>query len=458
MKTLFKTVYIVIEVIVAMTMAASCDDDNTSALILEGDTRVESIMVSGYPGKVDHEARTITVNVPVEVNLSILRVDAITLSPGATCDLPQGASFNGTVPRAIRVVNGSVCTDYTMTVKHDDVEFLSFVINNEYAGKIDNSARTILVFVPIDVDVTAMQASFTVTEGASVEPASGSLLDFTQPVVFTAKLRSATVGYTVTVVRDEMSQAPKAFVGNAASVNLLGSEAQTACRWMLENVPNSHYVAITDVISGAVKLEDFKMIWCHFDWTDWPGQMWDSRDLFNGYWLRGGAVLASRDGARYINDVWRIARDQQSPNNMFGGETSETLANDLGFSIAGHESHPIYKGISTDGSSRILLLSKGCSNTNRTLQWGVDWEPYGSMAGWEERTGAKALASGHDYDENRVTIAEFEPYEALKGYQSGRVITIGAPAYEWYDRNGIENTYRENMVKLTKNTINYLCQ
>ncbi len=143
---------------------------------------------------------------------------------------------------------------------------------------------------------------------------------------------------------------------------------------------------------------------------------------------------------------------------MFGGETSETLANDLGFSIAGHESHPIYKGISTDGSSRILLLSKGCSNTNRTLQWGVDWEPYGSMAGWEERTGAKALASGHDYDENRVTIAEFEPYEALKGYQSGRVITIGAPAYEWYDRNGIENTYRENMVKLTKNTINYLCQ
>ena len=89
--------------------------------------------------------------------------------------------------------------------------FLSFVINNEYAGKIDNSARTILVFVPIDVDVTAMQASFTVTEGASVEPASGSLLDFTQPVVFTAKLRSATVGYTVTVVRDEMSQAPKGF-------------------------------------------------------------------------------------------------------------------------------------------------------------------------------------------------------------------------------------------------------
>ena len=111
-----------------------------------------------------------------------------------------------------------------------------------------------------------------------------------------------------------------------------------------------------------------------------------------------------------------------------------------------------------DGENRVLLLSKGGSNTNRTLQWGADWDPYVSMEGWEERTGAKALASGHDYDANRVTIAEFEPYEALKGFTSGRVITIGTPAYEWYDKNGVDNPYRANMIKLTKNAINYLCQ
>ena len=458
MKTILKNIYLVLSAIIAVAMATACDDDSNSGLMLEGDTRVESIVVSGYHGTVNHEARTISVNVPVDVNLSSLKVDAISLSPGATCDLPQGSTFNGLVPRAIKVLNGSVTASYTLTVKHDNVEFLSFTVNNEYAGTIDNVARTILVFVPVDADVTAMQVSFVVTDGTSVEPASGSLLDFSSPVVFTATLRSAVVRYTVTVVRDEMSQAPKAFIGNAASVDLLGDEARTACRWMLDNVPNSRYVAITDLIGGAVKLDDFKMIWCHFDWTDWPGQLWDSRDIFNGYWLRGGAILASRDGARYINDVWRIARDQQSPNNMFGGDTSETLSDDLGFTITGHESHPIYDGIATDGSDRIILLAKGCSNTNRTLQWGVDWEPYGSMAGWEERTGAKALASGHDYDINRVTIAEFEPYEALKGYQSGRVVTIGTPSYEWYDRNGTDNPYRENMVKLTKNTINYLCQ
>ena len=80
------------------------------------------------------------------------------------------------------------------------------------------------------------------------------------------------------------------------------------------------------------------------------------------------------------------------------------------------------------------------------------------MLGWEERTGAKALASGHDFDINRVTIAEFEPYEALKGFTTGTVITIGTPAYEWYDRNGAANPYRDNIIALTKNAINYLCK
>ena len=457
MKIFFKTIYVMLLAAMAFALQ-SCDDDNTSDLILNGDTRIESITVSGFSGVIDHTAKVISVNVSTDVDLADLRIDAITLSEGAVCDYPAGTVFDGTVPRAIRVVNGDVYTAYTLSVKHDNVEFLTFVFNGKYSGTIDNLTRTIQCFVPKDADVTAMQVAFTVNEGTTVTPESGSLLDFSQPVKFTATQRTAVIEYTVTVVQDDMSQEPKAFIGNASSLEGLGDEAKAACKWMLENVPNTRYISIQDIIDGRVKLSDFKMIWCHFDWTDWPGQLWDSRDQFNSYWLRGGAILASRDGARYINDVWRIARDQQSPNNMFGGDSSETLTDDLGFTITGHESHPLYEGLPVDENNRIILLAKGCSNTNRTLQWGVDWDPYGSMTGWEERTGAKALASGHDYDINRVTIAEFEPYEALKGFTSGRVLTIGTPAYEWYDRNGVDNPYRQNMIQMTKNAINLLCQ
>lgn len=457
MKTLLKSIYVIWLAVMALAVQ-SCSDNDDADLSLDGQTRIEGITVSGFPGVIDQTAKVVSVNLSTDIDLADLCVDAITLSEGATCDYPVGTRFDGTVPRAIKVVNGSVYSSYTLSVKHDNVEFLTFTLDGKYSGSIDNFARTIQCFVPMEADITAMQAVFTVNEGTTVTPESGTLLDFSQPVKFTATQRTATVEYTVTVVQDDMSQAPKAFIGNASTVEGLGEEAKAACRWMLENVPNTRFVSIQDIIDGRVKLDDFKMIWCHFDWTDWPGQLWDSRDQFNSYWLRGGAILASRDGARYINDVWRIAKDQQSPNNMFGGDSYETLTANLGFTITGHESHPLYKDIPVDGDNRIILLSEGCSNTNRTLQWGADWDPYGSMAGWEERTGAKALASGHDYDINRVTIAEFEPYEALKGFTSGRVITIGTPAYEWYDKNSVDNPYRQNMVALTKNAINYLCQ
>lgn len=457
MKTILKSLYS-LSLAALMFATWSCDSDNTSDMLLDGSTRIEAITVNGFDGVIDNAAKVVSVNVSTDIDLADLKIDAITLSEGATCDYPVGTKFDGTVPRAIKVVNGNVYSEYTMSVKHDNVEFLTFTLNGKFTGSIDNFARTIQCFVPMETDVTQMQAVFTVNEGATVTPESGSVLDFTQPVKFTATLRTAVVEYTVTVIQDDMSQKPKAFIGNASALEGLGEEAKAACKWMLENVPNTRYISIQDIIDGRVKLDEFNMIWCHFDWTDWPGQLWDSRDLFNSYWLRGGAILASRDGARYINDVWRIARDQKSPNNMFGGDSYETLTDDLGFSITGHEGHPIYEGLETDADNRIILLAKGCSNTNRTLQWGVDRDPYGSMAGWEERTGAKALASGHDYDINRVTIAEFEPYEALKGFTSGRVITIGTPAYEWYDKNGTDNPYRQNIIKLTKNTINYLCQ
>ncbi|MDE6770681.1 MAG: DUF4960 domain-containing protein, partial [Muribaculaceae bacterium] len=344
-----------------------------------------------FSGIIDQKAKVVSVNVSTDVDLENLCIDEITLSQGATCDYPVGTKFDGTVPRSIKVVNGNVFSAYTVSVKHDNVEFLTFTLDGKYSGSIDNFARTIQCFVPMEADIRSMQAVFTVNDGTTVTPESGSLIDFTQPVKFTATLRTAVIEYTVTVVQDDMSQMPKAFIGNSYEIEGLGEEAKAACRWMLENVPNTRYVSIQDIIDGRAKLDDYKMVWCHFDWTDWPGQLWDSRDQFNNYWLRGGSILASRDGARYINDVWRIARDQQSPNNMFGGDGYETLSDDLGFTITGHESHPLYKDIETEGDNRILLLSKGCSNTNRTLQWNIDWDPYKTMEGWEERTGAKAL-------------------------------------------------------------------
>lgn len=439
-----------------MTLATGCSDDSDSAMDLSGECDVKAITVNGYKGEIDADKAEVTVSLPTDIALEDLRIDDIQLSAGATCDMPAGTRFNGTIPQAITVVNRDATRQFILRVSHDNVTFLSFTLDGTYTGSIDNAARTITVFVPLNTDVTAMAATYTVNEGSTVTPASGTVMDFTQPVTLHAVCNTASVDYKVTVIKDEMSQEPKAFVGTASSIDQLGDEARAACRWMIDNVPNSHYVCIQDVIDGKVRLDDYKMVWAHLDFTDWPGQMWDSRDQFNSYWMHGGALLATRDGARYINDVWRIARNQQSPNDMFGGESDSTLSTDLGFSIRGHEDHPLYKDIEADADGRILLLGAGCRTTGRTLQWNVTNDPYGSMEIWREQTGAEPLGSAHDHDDNIITVAEFTPSEVLTGFTSGRVVTIGTPAFEW---NGNEsNPYRENLTKLTKNAINYLCQ
>ena len=74
-------------VMVGGWLMASCSDDNDSTLRLDGNTRIESIIVSGMEGEIDHSAKSIVVNFPVSQDLTKLSVDAITLSEGATCDL-----------------------------------------------------------------------------------------------------------------------------------------------------------------------------------------------------------------------------------------------------------------------------------------------------------------------------------------------------------------------------------
>ena len=124
MKSTIKSLYFALLALLSLSVAA-CSDDNNSNMALDGNTAITAITVSGYQGVIDEAAKAVTVYVATSVDLTNLTVDAITLSDGASCDYPAGTRFNGTVPRAIRVTNGDVVCEYTITVKHDNVEFLS---------------------------------------------------------------------------------------------------------------------------------------------------------------------------------------------------------------------------------------------------------------------------------------------------------------------------------------------
>ena len=107
MKTYFKSLYFALLALMAVTVAA-CSDDNKSNLDLDGDTAITAITVSGYEGVIDEPGKAIVAYVATSVDLSDLTIDAITLSPGATCDYTAGTPFNRPIPRNINVVNGDV--------------------------------------------------------------------------------------------------------------------------------------------------------------------------------------------------------------------------------------------------------------------------------------------------------------------------------------------------------------
>ena len=435
---------------------SGCGDDKNS-ISLKGDTFIEKLVLDEqYEGLINNESGSIIVEVPEIYDTRLMTVSEIVASKGAEISIKVGDKINFSFPQSIRVKNGDAFFDYNVNVKHDEAKILSFKLNGLYNGEINDETSIIKVYVPLNTDLSAMSVEFSVNEGTKTSIKNNDIIDFTSVVELRVEYKTSIKVYKIYVEESEMSQEPKAFVGRENSIDELSPEAKAAAEWMINNIPNSVYISLNDVKNETIHLEDYKMIWCHFDWTDWPSLLWDTRDFIYNYWNSGGNILASRDGARYINDVWRISKNQKEPNNIFGGDESVRLDNNIGFSVKGYSNHEIYHNIEVDEDDIIMLRSAGCYSTNRTLQWGVDWDPYYGIEGWKEQTGAIPLASSDPYDINRVTIAEFIP-RVIGQKTSGKVITVGTPAFEWKDAD-INNQYFSNMEILTKNMINYLCK
>ena len=96
----------------------------------------------------------------------------------------------------------TVKTEYTVTVHRNSSEcaITAFAIG-EAVGVVDESDHTIAVEVPNGTDVTALTPTITVSTGASVDPASETEGDFTDPVEYTVTAEDGTTTqiYTVTV-------------------------------------------------------------------------------------------------------------------------------------------------------------------------------------------------------------------------------------------------------------------
>ena len=444
----------------------SCSDDNVSDLQLSGDCMVESIALDNYEGIINLASRSIVVRLPEVYETSAMQVTKLSISNGASCNVKQGETLNLDAAKVLKVKNGDVFLNWTLSVLHDEARITSFVINDIYQGTIDQTAKTITVYVPGSIGLTSLVPTIVYSQNASITPASGVAQDFTNPVTYTVKNNSAEATYTVKVIAIDK---PKAlFIGEPSSMNDLDPEAKAACQWMLGNVPGTLYASFADVEANTVDLSECKVIWWHYHFNGGV----DGHDQFvakapyalsavnqlRQYYENGGAFFLTRYATNLPSFIGATGDDEwTTPNNCWGQDEdgAELCGGPWSFRIFdGMNDHPMWQGlVQGDNPQEVYCTDAGYHITNSTAQYhiGTDWGGYDNHAAWETRTGGKILGVGGD-----GAVVAWE-YPAKDG--KGGIICIGSGCYDWYSYTyepGYTEKFHKNIEIMTQNAFNHL--
>ena len=162
--------------------------------------------VNDVIGTVDENSKIVVLDFPAGTDVSHL-TPTITISNYATIEPESGVAqdFTNPVYYTVTAMNGTTAQYMVEAVVHDaenEKSILSFRFDAlDEEGAIDEIARRISFLLPAGTDVTELVPTIEVSEGATVEPASGVAQDFTNPVNYTVTAQNGTTAvYTVTVV------------------------------------------------------------------------------------------------------------------------------------------------------------------------------------------------------------------------------------------------------------------
>ena len=155
-------------------------------------------------GTVDEDSKIVVLDFPAGTDVSHLTPNII-VSTYATIEPESGVpqDFTNPVYYKVTAMNGTTTQYMVEAVVHDadnEKSILSFTIDG-VEGDINEIAKTVSLVMPGGTDVTELVPTIVVSEGATVNPASGEAQDFTHPVTYTVTAQNGTTAeYTVSVV------------------------------------------------------------------------------------------------------------------------------------------------------------------------------------------------------------------------------------------------------------------
>ncbi|MEW5847126.1 MAG: DUF5018 domain-containing protein [Bacteroidota bacterium] len=175
------------------------------------EANITAYSINGVDGIINDGAHTISVTLPYGTDVTAL-VATFTLSTNATAkvggvDQVSGTTandFTNPVTYTVTAEDGIITQDWTVTVivtpASTAKDIVSFTLGGELSSVIDANAATVTIVMPYGTDVTNLTPVISISEFATINPASGVAQDFTNPVVYTVTAQdNSTKTWTVTV-------------------------------------------------------------------------------------------------------------------------------------------------------------------------------------------------------------------------------------------------------------------
>lgn len=205
-RTMKRILRIGMALLAAMAFMNACDVEKEPYIQGAEDERfILEFRVDSVSGTVDEDNKMVRLDFPAGTNVTHL-TPTIVISNYATIEPKSGVAQDFTNPVYYTVTSLSGATSQYMVeaIVHDadnEKSILSFRFDAlDESGVIDQIARAISFLLPAETDVTQLVPTIEVSEGATVEPASGVAQDFSNPVTYTVTAQNGTTAvYTVTV-------------------------------------------------------------------------------------------------------------------------------------------------------------------------------------------------------------------------------------------------------------------
>lgn len=202
-----KIIYYFLLILIPVITFSSCVDDVKSVLDTTGDVDIHSFTINGVEGTINADNSTISVILPAGSALTGLS-PVVGLGEGAEITPNNGEAVDfadnkgNLLTVTYTVTNKDLYQKYTVSVDVARAKITKFKIGS-VEGDIDDVTKKITIYLPVGTNVSALYPVLEYTSGATLSPASGTAVDFTNPVTFTLNYLGSVFTYEATVVLGE---------------------------------------------------------------------------------------------------------------------------------------------------------------------------------------------------------------------------------------------------------------